>query len=129
MLAPLPIVAIWFGGLVWSMLTALAAAVMAWEWGRLCHRRRIEPPASSWAADAMPVEIALVAVVLAAVAIAALGESGLAVAAALAGAGLVFWAAHRSAGAKPGCGRAGCLWVGLPCVSCCGWRASRPAVG
>ena len=77
----------------------------------------------------MPVEIVLVAVVLAAVAIAALGGAGLAVAAALAGAGLVFWAAHRSAGAKPGWAALGALWVALPCVACCGWRASRAAAG
>ncbi|HEV7997716.1 MAG TPA: phosphatidate cytidylyltransferase [Stellaceae bacterium] len=127
-LAPLPIAAIWFDGPWLALLTALAAAVMAWEWGRLCHRRRIGPPASSWAADAMPVEIVLVAVVLAAVAIAALGGAGLAVAAALAGAGLVFWAAHRSAGAKPGWAALGALWVGLPCVALL-WLARQQTGG
>ena len=38
-LAPLPIAAIWFGGAWLALLTALAAAVMAWEWGRLCSWR------------------------------------------------------------------------------------------
>ena len=36
-LAPLPIAAIWFGWPWLPLLTAAAAAVMAWEWGRLCR--------------------------------------------------------------------------------------------
>jgi len=35
-LAPLPLIAIWFGGPLLPILTILAAVVMAWEWGRLC---------------------------------------------------------------------------------------------
>ncbi len=76
----------------------------------------------------MPIEIVLVAVVLAAVAIAALGGAGLAMAAVLAGAGLVFWAAHRSAGAKPGWAALGALWVGLPCVALL-WLARQQTGG
>src|SRR5260370_27557798 len=37
-LAPFPIAAIWFGWPWLPLLTAIAAAVMAWEWGRLCRR-------------------------------------------------------------------------------------------
>lgn len=115
-LAPLPIAAIWFDGPWLALLTALAAAVMAWEWGRLCHPGRVGPRSSA-AAGTAPVEIALIAVVLAAVAVAACGGAGLAVAAALAGAGLVFWAARRTAGAKPGWTALGAIWVGLPCIA------------
>jgi len=39
-LAPLPIAAIWFGSPWLPMVTGLAAAVMAWEWGRLCRQGR-----------------------------------------------------------------------------------------
>src|SRR5208282_343903 len=37
-LAPFPIAAIWFGSPWLPLLTALAGAVMAWEWGRLWVR-------------------------------------------------------------------------------------------
>jgi phosphatidate cytidylyltransferase len=110
-LVPLPIAAIWFGGAWLALLTALAAAVMAWEWGRLCWGGR------AGAAAASPVEIVLVGVVLATVALAALGAAGLALAAALAGAGIVFWAAHRGPDMKPGWAALGALWVALPCIS------------
>ncbi len=127
-LAPLPIAAIWFDGPWLALLTALAAAVMAWEWARLCHRGRVARSAPSGAARALPIEVVLVAVVLAAVVIAALGGAGLAAAATLAGAVFVFWAAPRTAGVKPGWAALGVLWVGLPCVALL-WLAHEPADG
>ena len=127
-LAPLPIAAIWFDGPWLALLTTLAAAVMAWEWGRLCHRGQAGPPASNWVADAMLVRIVLVAVVVAAVVSAALGGDGFAVAAALGGAGLVFWVARRRAGARPGWAALGALWVGLPCVALL-WLARQHSGG
>ncbi len=108
-LAPLPIAAIWFGGIWLALLTALAAAVMAWEWGRLCR--------GAGPAGAAPAEAVLVAVVVTTVAISALGASGFAIAAALAGAAMVFWAARRGSDRKPGWTALGALWVALPCVS------------
>src|SRR5437899_3881871 len=36
-MAPIAIAAAWFGSPWLGMLTALAAAVMAWEWARLCR--------------------------------------------------------------------------------------------
>src|SRR6185437_16942180 len=38
-LAPVPLAAIWFGEPWLAVLAALAGAVMAWEWGRLCQGR------------------------------------------------------------------------------------------
>lgn len=39
-LAPLPLAAIWFGGVWLALLTAGAGAVMAWEWGMFVPRGR-----------------------------------------------------------------------------------------
>ncbi len=36
-LAPVPLAAIWFGPPWLALLATFAAAVMAWEWGRLCQ--------------------------------------------------------------------------------------------
>src|SRR5882762_8523823 len=82
-LAPLPIAAIWFGSPWLPLLTALAAAVMAWEWGRLCRQGHFGETG-----------IVLVGVVLAVVATAALLGTGLAIAAAAVGAAAVFWTAR-----------------------------------
>lgn len=122
-LAPLPVAAIWFGAPWLALLTALAAAVMAWEWGRLCH---------AGGGRAAAVEAALIAVVLAVIAIAASGAQRLAAAAAVAGAAIVFGAARNSArpeprGTTPGWAALGALWVSLPCV-CLLWLA-RPQAG
>ena len=121
-LAPLPIAAIWFGGAWLALLTALAAAVMAWEWGRLCRGGRSD------SSDGIPIEIVLVAVVVATVAISALGTTGFAVAAALIGAGIVFLAAPRGPDMKPQWMALGVLWVALPCISLL-WLARQEAGG
>jgi phosphatidate cytidylyltransferase len=121
-LAPLPIAAIWLGGAWLAALTALAASVMAWEWGQLCRGR------AGGEADATPVGIILVGVVLAAVAITALGAAALAVAAALAGAGIVFFAARQWPNLKPGWSALGTLWVALPCISLL-WLARQETGG
>src|SRR5947199_44323 len=65
-MAPVAIAAAWFGSPWLGMLTALAAAVMAWEWARLCRGG--------------PLGVSGIVLILAAVAAA--------VAAALAGAGI-----------------------------------------
>lgn len=110
-LAPLPLAAIWFGGVWLALLTALAGAVMAWEWGRLCR--------GAVAARTLPgaTETALVGVVVATVAIAAAGAFWRAVGAALIGAGLVFCVARRRPQRRPGWAALGTLWVALPCIS------------
>ena len=110
-LAPLPIAAIWFGWPWLPLLTGMAAAVMAWEWGRLCRGGRFGRTG-----------ILLVAVVLAAVATAALASTGLALGTALLGAGLVLWAARKTKDVEPQWTALGALWVALPCV-CLLWLA------
>jgi phosphatidate cytidylyltransferase len=106
LLAPLPIGAIWFGWPWLPLLTGIAAAVMAWEWGRLCRY-----------GDFGETGAVLVAVVLAAVATAALASLELALGAVLLGAGIVLWAARLSGDLAPRWTAFGALWVALPCVS------------
>jgi phosphatidate cytidylyltransferase len=131
-LAPLPIAAIWFGEPWLALLTALAAAVMAWEWGRLCRGAGVgaagAPPGGIAPGGVAPGGAVLVGIVLATVAIAAVGAAGLAVAAALAGAGIVFWAARRGAHPEPGWTALGTVWVALPCI-CLLWLARQEAGG
>jgi phosphatidate cytidylyltransferase len=104
-LAPLPIIAIWFGEPFLSILTLAAAVVMAWEWGRLCNGG-----ATGRAASAL---IGAVAVALLAASL-----SGFAAGVLLAWAGsIVVWriALHDRASA-PLWLAAGSLWVALPCI-------------
>jgi len=110
-LAPLPIAAIWFGSPWLPLLTALAGALMAWEWGRLCRRGRFGATG-----------VVLVGVVLAAIATAALATLGLAIGLALFGAGIVFWSARGRPDLHPEWTAFGTLWVTLPCI-CLLWLA------
>jgi phosphatidate cytidylyltransferase len=116
-LAPLPIAAIWFGWPWLPLLTAAAAAVMAWEWGRLCRGGNFGRTG-----------IVLVAVVLVAVAAASLASAGLALGTAVVGAGLVLWAARETKDADPQWTAFGALWVALPCV-CLLWLARDGLAG
>jgi phosphatidate cytidylyltransferase len=99
------------------MLTVLAAAVMAWEWGRLCRQGRLGGTG-----------MVLVGVVLAAVATAALIATGLAVAFALVGAMVVFWTARKRPDLDPRWTALGAIWVALPCV-CLLWLAREEVTG
>ena len=110
-LAPLPIAAIWFGSPWLPLLTALAGAVMAWEWGRLCRRGRFGATG-----------IVLVGVVLATIATATLTTLGFAIGFALLGAGIVFWSARGRLDLHPEWTAFGALWVTLPCI-CLLWLA------
>ena len=110
-LAPLPIAAIWFGSPWLPLLTALAGAVMAWEWGRLCRLGRFGATG-----------IVLVGVVLATIATATLTTLGLAIGFALLGAAIVFWSARRRPDLHPEWTAFGALWVTLPCI-CLLWLA------
>ncbi len=116
-LAPLPIAAIWFGWPWLPLLTAAAAAVMAWEWGRLCRGGAFGRTG-----------IVLVAVVLVAVAAASLASTGLALGTAVIGAGLVLWAARETKDADPQWTAFGAIWVALPCV-CLLWLARDGLAG
>ncbi len=116
-LAPLPIAAIGFGSPWLPLLTVLAAAVMAWEWGRLCRQGRLGGTG-----------VVLIGVVLAVVATAALIATGLAMALALVGAVLVFWTARKRPDLDPRWTALGAIWVALPCV-CLLWLAREEATG
>jgi phosphatidate cytidylyltransferase len=104
-MAPLPIAAIWFGGLFLSALTLVAAIVMAWEWGRLCG--------GGAAGASAPVLIGGVAVAVVAASLWGIG-AGVLLSLAVA---LIVWqmAVHRGVGA-PLWLAAGSLWVALPCI-------------
>ena len=116
-LAPLPIAAIWFGWPWLPLLTAAAAAVMAWEWARLCRGGR------SGASGAV-----LVAAVVAATAAAVLSGLAAGVTVAVAGAALVWGTALLVHDREPGWIALGGLWVALPCVLLL-WLAGAESAG
>jgi phosphatidate cytidylyltransferase len=104
-LAPLPIIAIWFGEPFLSILTIAAAVVMAWEWGRLC----------SGGATGRAAWVLIGAV---AIAVLAASLSGFAAGILLAWAGAIaVWRmALRDRAGAPLWLAAGSLWVALPCI-------------
>ena len=104
-LAPVPVAAIWFGSPFLPIVTAAAAAVMAWEWGRLSRFGRFGR-----------VGTILVGAVLAPVAT-AVRAPGAAAGVALVGAGAVLWAAQRERDAAPLWTAFGTLWISLPCIA------------
>jgi phosphatidate cytidylyltransferase len=130
-LAPVPVAAIWFGPPWLPLVTLAAAAVMAWEWSRLCRRRRPLGAITAAGDDrhnsgrahdsstdhSVGVGFTLVGVVVAAVATAAFANAGLAVAAAFLGAAVVYCLARGTAGIEPRWAALGALWVALPCVA------------
>ena len=116
-LAPLPVAAIWFGWPWLPLLTGAAAAVMAWEWGRLCRGGEFGRAG-----------VVLIAVVLLAVAAAALASVALALCTAVVGAGLVLWAGRETREVEPQWTAFGAIWVALPCV-CLLWLARDALTG
>jgi phosphatidate cytidylyltransferase len=112
-LAPLPIAAIWFGSPWLPLLTAAAAVVMAWEWGRLCRGGRFGQTG-----------IVLVGVVLIAVAVATVAPPALAFGTALLGACIVFLAGVKKHDLEPHWTAFGVLWVALPSI-CLLWLAGE----
>ncbi len=116
-LAPIPIAAIWFGSPWLPLLTAAAAALMAWEWGRLCRR-----------GDFGQTGIVLVGVVLVAVAVAAVASTGLALFIAGVGTGVVFLTARKKRDLEPQWTAFGAIWVALPSISLL-WLAHDGSTG
>jgi phosphatidate cytidylyltransferase len=102
-LAPLPIIAIWFGGPLLLLLTVAAAVVMAWEWGRLCGA-----PSGDG-----PVLIGIIAVAVIAASLSGIWAGALI---AFGGAVLVWRIALRHRAAAPLWLALGILWVALPCI-------------
>ena len=124
-LAPVAIAAAWFGWPWLPIVTAVAGAVMAWEWARLCRAGRLGPSG-----------VVLIGAVLGAVAAqavaggAAQAVAGVAVATGVsfAGAAIVFWIARREPGAAAHWLALGALWVALPCVLLL-WLAGMEGAG
>jgi phosphatidate cytidylyltransferase len=108
-LAPLPIAAIWLGGVYLTILTVAAAVVMAWEWGRLCS-------GGTSSSQGVAGAHALIGVVAVAVVAASLSGIWAGALLALGGAVLVWRMALRERAAAPLWFAAGSLWVALPCV-------------
>jgi phosphatidate cytidylyltransferase len=104
-LAPLPIIAIWFGGAPLSLLTVAAAVVMAWEWGKLCGGAALGRAGS-----------ALIGIVAAAVIAASLSSIWAGALLAFIGAVVVWQIALWQRAAAPLWLAAGSLWVALPCI-------------
>jgi phosphatidate cytidylyltransferase len=104
-MAPVALAAVWLGGAYLAALTLAAAAVMAWEWARLCGGGALGRIGAG---------------VTGMVTLAVLGAAFHGVAAgiilALLGAIGVWAIARREARREAGWLAAGVLWVGLPCV-------------
>jgi phosphatidate cytidylyltransferase len=114
LLAPVPIAAIWFGSPWLPIVTAAAAAIMAWEWGMLSRYGRFGG-----------VGAVLVGAVLVPVAAAARAP-GMALGVALLGAAAVLWAAWRRHDRAPLWTAFGALWVSLPCIAFLWLAHARP---
>jgi len=104
-LAPIAVAAVWSGWPWLPIVTALAGAVMAWEWARLCRAGRLGASG-----------VVLIGAVLGAVAVQAAAGVALATGMSLAGAAIVFWMARREPGGAARWLALGVLWVALPCV-------------
>jgi phosphatidate cytidylyltransferase len=105
-MAPVALGAVWYGSPWLDLLVIAAAAVMAWEWARLCGS------GSFGATGAL-----LTAVVVLAVIVAATGRSGAALALGLAGAGLVLGLAMNRNEPAANLTALGVLWLSVPCVA------------
>jgi phosphatidate cytidylyltransferase len=112
-LAPVALLAAWFGPPLLSLLVAVAAAGMGWEWTRLCRGGRSDK--SDWL---------VMGLIIAGVAAVALGSVtiglGIAILASVVAAMLNRDAAALAAG--------GVLWISLPCVALL-WLAADPGIG
>jgi phosphatidate cytidylyltransferase len=104
-LAPIAVGAVWFGSPWLPILTAIAAAGMAWEWARLCRGGRVGTTGA-----------VLIAAVLVAIIAAVTAGIGPAIAVAAVAAAVVFWIAAREREPEPRWFALGLLWIALPCV-------------
>src|SRR5437763_3972632 len=104
-MAPVAIAAVWFGSPWLGILTALAAAVMAWEWVRLCRGGQVGVSG-----------IVLILAALAAAVAAALAGAALGLAVGGVGAAIVFAVARYNRDSEPRWLALGLLWISLPCV-------------
>lgn len=106
LMAPVALAAVWFGSPWLEVLTVAVAAVMAWEWGRLCGSGSFGPSG----------KLALVVVVLV-VLLGAAGRSGMGLAVGVVGAGLVLGVSLSRRDPAPNATAIGVLWLAVPCIS------------
>ena len=116
-LGPLVLGAVVAGRPWLDLLVAAAAAVLAWEWARLCQDGRFGLPGGL-----------LLVETLGCIWLAALYPSPWAVAVFLAGLLVVVLSTKVAGSPRAGWMGAGCLYIGLPCVALI-WLRSRPATG
>jgi phosphatidate cytidylyltransferase len=116
-LAPVAVAAAWFGSPWLPIVTALAAAGMAWEWARLCRAGQVGASGA-----------ALIAVVVTAVFASTLAGLAVGIMATLAGAAFVSWTARREHDREPYWIPLGALWVAVPCILLL-WLARSEADG
>jgi phosphatidate cytidylyltransferase len=112
-LAPIGLAAAWFGPPLLSVVVAIAAGLMAWEWGRLCR-------------TGAPILTGIVVIVVASVIAATLGTPRIGLAIAVLG-GTAAAAASRDSGRAVlvGCG---ILWIAVPSLALI-WLALDPDPG
>jgi phosphatidate cytidylyltransferase len=115
-LAPLAVLAAWWGGPPLVGLTVLAAALMGWEWGRLTDHGRFGPTGMLVAlTDGVGAGLAALGWPTAAIGVLAAGAVA-----------RLVWPTGR-----PGhrvWGAVGTFWIGAPCVALL-WLASDPTFG
>ncbi len=116
-LAPVAVASAWLGWPWLPIVTAVAGAVMAWEWARLCQSGRLGVSG-----------VMLIGAVLGAVAAAAAVGVAPAIGVSLAGAAVVCWMARREPGGAAPWLALGALWVALPCVLLL-WLAGMDGAG
>jgi phosphatidate cytidylyltransferase len=112
-LAPLGLAAAWFGPPLLSVVVAIAAGLMAWEWGRLCR-------------IGTPILTGIVVIVVASVIAATLGIPRIGLAVAVLGS-IAAAVASRGSGEAVlvGCGM---LWIAVPSMALI-WVALDPDAG
>ncbi len=116
-LAPLALGVVWLGPPWVAGMAALGAAVMGWEWARLCRARRFGV-----------VGALVVLSAVAAIGVAATGAYLLSLGVAMTGA-LAVWALGRLGGEREAPWTAiGTLWIALPCVALV-WLSRDPDIG
>ena len=131
-LAPVAIGAVWFGWPWLPLLTAAAAAVMAWEWGRLCraersgtvalaamHRRILACSRAAWFWSPSFWQRSSRR---------RWRRPGSAIGLSVAGAATVFMLAGRERRRRARWLASGALWIALPCVLLL-WLAQRDGAG
>jgi phosphatidate cytidylyltransferase len=112
-LAPVALLAAWLGPPLLSLLVAVAAAGMGWEWTRLCRGGHSDK--SDWL---------VMGLIIAGVAAVALGSVAIGLGIAILASVLAAMLNRNAAALAAG----GVLWISLPCVALL-WLAADPGIG